>query len=121
MGTETNRPSNEQIPNDDFLRRYWRINGGDFHGPNVETGTMPEAKLLPLLRTLLDMGSPPEPAADQPICTTYVVPYGQTVFPTGRGSGSVVAMNDSPYVVELIVHNRSTVSLPAIGTLSRSP
>lgn len=37
---------------DDLQRDYWRSKGGDFHGPNVETGTMPEAKLLPLLRTL---------------------------------------------------------------------
>lgn len=37
---------------DDELRALWREAGGDFHGPNVETGTMPEAKLLPLLRRL---------------------------------------------------------------------
>lgn len=37
---------------DDLQREFWRSKGGEFHGPNVETGTMPEAKLLPLLRTL---------------------------------------------------------------------
>lgn len=38
---------------DDFIRRLWRLQGGKFHGPRVETGTMPEAKLLPFLRRLL--------------------------------------------------------------------
>lgn len=38
---------------DDFLRALWRSQGGKFHGPNVETGTMPEAKLLPFLRMWL--------------------------------------------------------------------
>lgn len=38
---------------DNCLREYWRRLGGDFHGPNVETGTMPEAKLLPMLKYLL--------------------------------------------------------------------
>jgi len=38
--------------NDDQLRDLWRKAGGDFHGPIVETGTMPEAKLLPFLRSL---------------------------------------------------------------------
>jgi hypothetical protein len=39
---------------DDDLREWWLAQGGKFHGPNVETGTMPEAKLLPTLRRLLD-------------------------------------------------------------------
>lgn len=34
------------------LRAYWAELGGDFYGPNVEHGSMPEAKLLPLLRRL---------------------------------------------------------------------
>ncbi len=38
---------------DDDLRMMWLANGGNFHGPNVETGTMSEALLLPLLRTML--------------------------------------------------------------------
>lgn len=37
---------------DDIQRDFWRTKGGEFHGPNVETGSMPEAKLLPLLRDL---------------------------------------------------------------------
>ncbi len=52
------RPTDELVPSDDHLRQYWRNNGGEFHGPNVETGSMPETKLLPLLRRLLDMGTP---------------------------------------------------------------
>lgn len=38
---------------DDSLRAFWRKNGGEFHGPIVEHGSIPEAKLLPLLRSLL--------------------------------------------------------------------
>jgi hypothetical protein len=34
------------------LRAWWRAQGGSFHGPNIETGKMPEAKLIPLLRRL---------------------------------------------------------------------
>lgn len=44
---------NEKALSDDDLRRLWRAVGGRFHGPRVETGTMPEAKLLPFLRSLL--------------------------------------------------------------------
>lgn len=38
---------------DDDLRQLWRDAGGSFHGPRVETGTMPEEKLLPFLRGLV--------------------------------------------------------------------
>lgn len=38
---------------DDELRALWREQGGSFHGPKVETGTMPEAQLLPWLRELI--------------------------------------------------------------------
>lgn len=40
-------------PTDDDIRRIWRDAGGRFHGPNIETGTMPESQLLPFLRSLL--------------------------------------------------------------------
>lgn len=43
-----------QVPSDDDLRAMWRKEGGSFHGPNVETGTMPEHLLLPLLRRLVN-------------------------------------------------------------------
>lgn len=38
---------------DDDLRKLWRDAGGSFHGPRVETGTMPEEKLLPFLCRLV--------------------------------------------------------------------
>ncbi len=38
-------------PTDGELQDLWRSAGGEFHGPNVETGTMSEANLLPFLRT----------------------------------------------------------------------
>lgn len=38
---------------DDTLRALWRNCGGEFFGPNIETGTMPEARLLPFLRDLM--------------------------------------------------------------------
>lgn len=43
-----------QVPSDDDLRAMWRKEGGRFHGPNVETGTMPDHLLLPLLRRLIN-------------------------------------------------------------------
>lgn len=38
---------------DKALREFWRSKGGDFHGPFIETGTMPESNLLPFLRELM--------------------------------------------------------------------
>ncbi len=35
------------------LTAIWRAAGGRFHGPNIETGTMPEAALLPFLQALV--------------------------------------------------------------------
>jgi hypothetical protein len=43
---------------DDDLRAIWRNKGGDFHGPRIETGTMPEYKLLPFLRELMQSPQP---------------------------------------------------------------
>lgn len=40
------------MPSNVELRGLWYGAGGSFHGPNVETGTMPEEKLLPFLREL---------------------------------------------------------------------
>lgn len=39
----------------DELRALWRKAGGEFHGPSVETATMPEAQLLAFLRAPIDM------------------------------------------------------------------
>lgn len=36
------------------LRKIWREKGGSFHGPNVETGSMPESDLLPFLHALIE-------------------------------------------------------------------
>lgn len=38
---------------DVHLREIWKNNGGMFHGPHIETGTMPESKLLPMLKAHL--------------------------------------------------------------------
>jgi hypothetical protein len=35
------------------LRDMWRMLGGRWYGPNVEHGSMPEHKLLPILQELL--------------------------------------------------------------------
>lgn len=40
-------------PSNVELRGLWHGAGGSFHGPNVETGSMPEQKLLPFLRGLI--------------------------------------------------------------------
>ena len=49
-----------QWHSDADLRRMWRAAGGNFHGPHIETGTMPESALFPFLRNLLD-ARPPQP------------------------------------------------------------
>lgn len=54
-------------PSNVDLRGMWYGAGGAFHGPNVETGTMPEAKLLPFLRSLASNGQAPAGAASEPI------------------------------------------------------
>jgi hypothetical protein len=41
---------------DDDLRKLWRDHGGSFHGPKIETATMPEEALLPFLRKLISGG-----------------------------------------------------------------
>lgn len=46
-------PHATQERTDDDLRQFWRASGGTFFGPHVETGDMPEAQLLPLLRRIL--------------------------------------------------------------------
>lgn len=43
---------------DKTLRAMWRAKGGEFHGPNVETGTMPEIQLLQFLRSLVGPSHP---------------------------------------------------------------
>lgn len=40
---------------EDF-KRIWVEAGGEFHGPNIETGTMPQDKLIPFLYTLARSG-----------------------------------------------------------------
>lgn len=45
-------------PTDTELRALWRKNGGTFYGPRVETGDMPEARLLPFLRSLAQHRGP---------------------------------------------------------------
>jgi len=55
---------------DDDIRKLWREKGGSFHGPNVETGTMPETQLLLFLRELLVL--PPRTIRVQ----TEVVEFG---------------------------------------------
>lgn len=37
------------------LRAMWKSNGGMIHGPNIETGSMPETLLLPLLEELINL------------------------------------------------------------------
>ena len=38
---------------DDEIRDLWRSKGGNFHGPIIEIGTMPESLLLPFIRELI--------------------------------------------------------------------
>lgn len=59
----------------DYLRDFWRERGGEFHGPNVETGTMPESKLLPLLSELLSRAAM---RSTQKASTLPTCPHGAT-------------------------------------------
>jgi hypothetical protein len=43
----------DQPRTDDELRALWRANGGEFHGPHVEHGSIEEQALFKLLRKLL--------------------------------------------------------------------
>lgn len=47
-------------PSTGVLRALWIAHGGTFHGPNVETGTMPEAKLMTFLQSLAAPTAPAE-------------------------------------------------------------
>lgn len=68
--TPDGEPSNVE------LRGMWHGAGGSFHGPNVETGTMPEAKLLPFLRELVlarqPTGELSEPVAWESTTPAYI-------------------------------------------------
>lgn len=65
--TTDGEPSNVE------LRGMWYGAGGTFHGPNVETGTMPEHKLLPFLRSLASHGQAPAGAVDPQLLKFYGV------------------------------------------------
>jgi hypothetical protein len=41
---------------DQRLRRMWIAAGGEFHGPRIEHGSMPESTLLPFLRRIITKG-----------------------------------------------------------------
>jgi hypothetical protein len=43
----------DSLLSDEYLAILWKSAGGDFHGPLVETGTMPQEKLRKFLRSLL--------------------------------------------------------------------
>ncbi len=53
-----NTPGAADLTFEEYLdvRQFWRHLGGSFHGPNVETATIPEAKLLRLLLAVQDAG-----------------------------------------------------------------
>lgn len=38
---------------DQEIRKFWKAAGGSFHGPNVETATIPEQKLFWFVRDLI--------------------------------------------------------------------
>lgn len=50
----TNWGDHQVVVDDAALRKMWRDAGGEFHGPTIETGTMPENKLLVFLRGLFN-------------------------------------------------------------------
>lgn len=58
---------------DDELRAAWVMAGGAFHGPNVETGTMPEAQLLLFLRGLMEDAQAVRVPSDDALATARLV------------------------------------------------
>jgi hypothetical protein len=50
--------------NDAELRALWRKHGGSFHGPRVETATMPEHQWLTFMREILATAAPAPSAGE---------------------------------------------------------
>lgn len=73
-------PAAVAVPTDFELRERWRAAGGSFHGPCVETGTMPEAQLLPFLRELAATPAEMQPTPSQVLAIT-------TAYEQGVGKG----------------------------------
>lgn len=76
---------------DSELRALWRQHGGRFHGPNVETGTMPEAKLLPFLRGLVSSERRTAPAPAVPSGWSLTDNGDGTIAIQGPGMGCIVS------------------------------
>jgi hypothetical protein len=87
---------------DDELRALWRDHGGSFHGPNVETGTMREADLLPFLRGLQ---ASREPCPD---CTPA----------TGKGDGRVSEANELLEIANSLRANRMFIAATDIESVA---
>lgn len=69
------QPSPDAGVSDEDLRALWRQHGGMFHGPLIETGTMPEAKLLAFLRAILAL-RPAQQSESEPFGYFRALPFG---------------------------------------------
>ncbi len=75
----------KQAKTDDYYRQLWKKHGGSFHGPRVETATMPEADWLKFMR-LIDK-------AEESSC--FVNPYSSRVCLEGTKSCENPAHHES--------------------------
>ena len=53
---------------DNEIRAAWRAAGGSFHGPHIETATMPEEKMFFFVRCLLEAERSAEREACAKVC-----------------------------------------------------
>ena len=86
QAVEAQAPAAVAVPTDFELRERWRAAGGSFHGPCVETGTMPEEQLLPFLRDLA--ATPSLPATEDSSAGDQV----EAVHPDDAAVDALVAM-----------------------------
>lgn len=87
----------EPIP-DELLRMEWRIAGGNFHGPNIETVTMPEADYFKFRRSL-DVTAAPAVVVDEVKELIDLTKLKTTCWPKPSATGMKVGM---PVGVKLV-------------------
>ena len=101
---------------DDELRALWRAAGGSFHGPVVETGDMPESKLLPFLRDLISgKGLAPDPDAE--LRRKLIEQTAQVIYGTWCGQrGFVPWLVGGNSTMQDKARQLASTHRPAVGT-----
>lgn len=79
---------------DKQLREFWLLRGGTLHAQNIETGSMPESLLLPLLNELITLQRS-EAAQELPAAATVSQPFECREISVGVGSTSPAHSNSA--------------------------